>query len=439
MKKNKGINLWKKAKKIIPGGNMLFSKRSELFVPDKWISYYNRSRGSYLWDLNNKKYLDMMFYVGTCTLGYNNKSLNNYLKKILNQGVMTSLNCKEEVALAEELVGLHKWSDMARFCRSGGEANSVAVRIARAASGKDNVAVCGYHGWHDWYLSANLNSGSLDTHIIEGLPIKGVPKTLKNTTFTFEYNNFSQLKKIVDKKNIGVIKMEVARTCQPKDNFLQKVRDLATKKKIVLIFDECTSGFRQSLGGMHKIYGVEPDMAMFGKALGNGHAITAVIGKREIMEEAQNSFISSTFWTERIGPAAGLKTIELMKKMKSWKILPRVGKKISAEWEKIFKIFNIKYEVFGTPAMPCFQFLGKNSNFYKTIFTYLMMQKNILASNIVFTSVVHDDNKILKNYFDSFYEVIKFISDIDKGKSNNKSLIRMLKKKSAHTTFKRLN
>ena len=434
-----GIKLWNRAKKIIPGGNMLFSKRAELFLPDYWLSYYSKSKGAYLWDLDNHKYLDMMFYVGTCTLGYNNPEVNNYVKKIINSGVMTSLNCKEEVLLAEKLVELHPWAEMVRFCRSGGEANSVAIRIARAASGKDNVAICGYHGWHDWYLSANLNKGELDEHIIPGLPIKGVPKNLKNTTFPFEYNNFRQLKELVEKKNIGVIKMEVARSTQPKKDFLQNVRKLCNKKNIVLIFDECTSGFRQTFGGMHKLYGVNPDMAMFGKALGNGYAITSVIGKKSVMQEAQNSFISSTFWTERIGPSAALITLETMKKTKSWKILPRVGKEISYKWKKIFESFNLDTTIFGTPAMPCFQINGKESNFYKTVFTYLMLKKNILASNVVFTSIVHQNDKILKRYFDAFYETIKIISHLKKNKKIKDSLINKIKKNYAHSTFKRLN
>ena len=289
---------------------MLFSKRSDLLLPEKWISYYSKTKGAYIWDLNNKKYLDMLFFVGTCTLGYNHNQINQHVKKIVNKGVMSSLNCPEEVELAEKLIELHPWAEMARFCRSGGEANSVAIRIARAASGNDRVAICGYHGWHDWYLSANLKKNKLNNHIIPGLPIKGVPKSLKNTVFPFEYNNFSQLEKIVKQHKIGTIKMEVARSTQPKNDFLKKVRNLANKYKIILIFDECTSGFRQTYGGMHKLYNVTPDIAMFGKALGNGYAITSVIGKKEIMNCAQDSFISSTFWTERIGPAAALKTLE---------------------------------------------------------------------------------------------------------------------------------
>ena len=436
MSNKKGQKLWKKAKKIIPGGNMLFSKRSELLLPEKWISYYSKTKGAYIWDLDDKKYLDMLFFVGTCTLGYNNNKINQHVKNIVDKGVMSSLNCPEEVELAEKLIELHPWAGMVRFCRSGGEANSVAIRIARAASGNDKVAICGYHGWHDWYLSANLKKNKLNNHIIPGLPIKGVPKSLKNTVFPFEYNNFSQLEKIVKQHKIGTIKMEVARSTQPKNDFLNKVRNLANKYKIILIFDECTSGFRQAYGGMHKLYNVTPDIAMFGKALGNGYAITAVIGKKEIMNSAQYSFISSTFWTERIGPAAALKTLEVMKEIKSWEILPKIGEEISLSWKKIFEDLGLNCNVFGTPAMPCFSFEGKNSQKFKTIFTDLMLKRNILASNVVFTSIVHQNRKILNNYLDNFYDVMKIISKIDNKKIK---IEQYLKTPVCHSLFSRLN
>ena len=189
-----------------------------------------------------------------------------------------------------------------KFARSGGEADSIAVRIARAASKvSTRGAVCGYHGWHDWYLSANLtNNDNLENHLLPGLSSNGVPKELEGTIYPFNYNDLDYLKKIIKEKKIGIIKMEVMRNVEPKDDFLQKVRELANENNIILIFDECTSGFRKTFGGLHKFYSVEPDIAIFGKALGNGYAITAVIGKESVMQYAQETFISSTFWTERM-------------------------------------------------------------------------------------------------------------------------------------------
>jgi glutamate-1-semialdehyde aminotransferase len=216
---------------------------------------------------------------------------------------------------------------MVRLTRSGGEANSVAIRIARAATSKTKIAFCGYHGWHDWYLSANLkNKNNLNAHLIKGLSTKGVPKSLAGTSLPFRYNDFDGFYKLIKQNpDIGIVKMEVVRNDMPHNNFLEKVREITSKKGIILIFDECTSGFRQTYGGLHKFYKVNPDMAIFGKALGNGYAINAIIGKEEIMRYAEETFISSTFWTERIGPTAALKTLEEMKKIKSWNIVTNKG------------------------------------------------------------------------------------------------------------------
>ena len=212
----------------------------------------------------------------------------------------------------------------------------MAIRIERSESVKDKVAICGYHGWHDWYLSVNHNSkNGLDTHLLPGLQPLGVPKNLKNTVYPFNYNNFEELNIICENNDIGIIKMEVTRNIGPKNDFLKKVRNLATKKGIVLIFDECTSGFRETYGGIHKKYGVEPDLAMYGKTIGNGYALTAVVGKKEVMSYVESTFISSTFWTERIGPTAALKTLEMMERMRSWEIITEIGNKVRKGWKRI--------------------------------------------------------------------------------------------------------
>ena len=250
----KGQNLYSRAKKIIPGGTMLLSKRPEMFLPDHWPSYFSKAKGCKVWDLDGTEYLDMSIMgIGTNSLGYGNEEIDSAVLNTIKKGNMSTLNCPEEVFLAEKLIEINPWADMVRFARSGGEANAIAVRIARAASARDNVAICGYHGWHDWYLSANHNNGDdLSGHLIQGLNPNGVPKNLKNSVFPFNYNDYDELLNIVEKNNIGVIKMEVIRNFEPNNNFLQKVRDLANKKNIVLIFDECSSGFRETFGGILK-------------------------------------------------------------------------------------------------------------------------------------------------------------------------------------------
>ena len=334
----KGPKLYKKAKQIIPGGTMLLSKNPELFLPEKWPAYFSKAKGCKIWTLDNEELIDMsMMGVGTNSLGYGNDEVDRKVQETIKKGNMSTLNCPEEVQLAEELIDMNPWARMVRFARTGGEANAIAIRIARAASGKDGVAICGYHGWHDWYLSVNHNSKNdeLSNHLLPGLKPLGVPKNLKNSVFPFKYNDIDELEDIIKTKNIGTIKMEVLRNLGPHDKFLKKVRNLATKNNVVLIFDECTSGFRETYGGIYKKFDVEPDIIMYGKAMGNGYAITAVVGRKEIMEYAQETFISSTFWTERIGPTAALKSLEVMKRIKSWEIITSIGNKIKSGREKI--------------------------------------------------------------------------------------------------------
>lgn len=350
-------------------------------------------------------------------------------------GNMSTLNCPEEVYLAERLIELNPWADMVRFARTGGEANAIAIRIARAATGKDKVAICGYHGWHDWYLSANLGDDkNLAGHLLPGLDPRGVPQNLRGTVYPFEYNNFPALEALVETQDIGVIKMEVMRNKGPENNFLHRVRELATKRGIVLIFDECTSGFRQSFGGLHTIYGVEPDIAMFGKALGNGYAITAIVGRREVMESAQATFISSTFWTERIGPTAALKTLEVMEKIQSWKQITDIGLDIRSKWQGLADIYGLKIEHWGLPSLAGFTIPGDSSLAYKTLITQEMLAKGYLASNCVYACIEHNP-EILKGYFEALDPIFKLIKECEGGRN----VMDLLNGPICHGGFKRLN
>ena len=433
----KGQKLWNKAKQIIPGGGMLLSKRAEMFLPDIWPAYYSKAKGCRIWDLEKKHYYDLsLMGVGTNILGYSNDEVDNTVKSVISNGNMSTLNCPEEVELCELLTCMHSWSDMVRLARTGGEANSIAVRIARAASEKDGVAICGYHGWHDWYLSVNLNErDGLSEHLLPGLSTSGVPKNLKNTTFSFKYNDYESLQKIIDQNSIGVIKMEVCRNEFPKNNFLEKVREIATKNNIVLIFDECTSGFRQSYGGLHKVFNVEPDIAIYGKALGNGYAITAVVGRKEIMEVAQSSFISSTFWTERIGPSAAIKTLSIMEENKTWEVISNKGKLIKKRWEDIFLKYNLSVSINGIDALPTFTFKSNNSLEYKTFITQEMLKKGYLASTSIYLSTAHSDD-IINQYLFEFEMVVEKISLIEQ---KGLKIEDFLDGPVCHSGFQRLN
>ena len=431
-----GQKLWKRAKTIIPGGNMLLSKRPDLFLPEKWPTYFKKSKGCKVWDLDGHEYLDMSIMgIGTNILGYGHSEVDEAVKKNIKLGNMSTLNCPEEVYLAEKLIQMHPWAEMVKFTRTGGEANAVAIRISRAASNKDKVAICGYHGWHDWYLAANIkNNKNLSQHLLPDLEIKGVPKALKNSVFIFQYNNIVELKKIIKQHNIGTVKMEVSKNLKPKNNFLQEVRKITNEKNINLIFDECTSGFRQNFGGLHKEYGIEPDMAIFGKALGNGYAINAIIGKKHIMDSAQSSFISSTFWTERIGPTAALKTLEVMERTKSWKFISKQGKYIKTKWKKLANKNNLKIDIWGLDALAGFTIVSQNSTKYKTLITQEMLKYNVLASNIIYLCTEHS-NEFINQYFYYLDKIFKMIGECEEGRNIDS----LLKGPVSITTFKRIN
>ncbi|MGH9345269.1 MAG: aminotransferase class III-fold pyridoxal phosphate-dependent enzyme, partial [Terriglobia bacterium] len=308
-----GPKLYEKARLRIPGGTQLLSKRPEMLLPEHWPAYYSRAQGAEIWDLDGRKYVDMCYSgIGSCVLGYADADVNEAVLAAIHSGSMATLNCPEEVELADLLCELHPWAEMVRYARGGGEAMAVAVRIARTHTRREKVAFCGYHGWHDWYLAANLSAqGALDLHLLPGLEPAGVPTCLAGTAAPFHYNRLDQLQNIVSEspRELAAIVMEPIRSQEPAPGFLESVRGLADECGAVLIFDEVTAGFRLNTGGAHLRYGVTPDIAVFAKAISNGYPMAAVIGKGSVMQAAQESFISSTYWTERIGPAAALATI----------------------------------------------------------------------------------------------------------------------------------
>jgi glutamate-1-semialdehyde aminotransferase len=434
---NTGQELYKKAKQLIPGGTMLLSKRPEMFLPEHWPSYFSKAKGCIVWDLDGNELIDMSIMgIGTNILGYGNPEVDEAVMDVVRKGNMSTLNCPEEVYLAEKLVEMNPWADMVRFARSGGEANSIAIRIARAASGKDKVAICGYHGWHDWYLSANHNDGDeLSGHLLPGLNPNGVPKNLKNTVYPFHYNNYDELLLIVNNNEIGVIKMEVVRNYGPENDFLQNVRKLATERNIVLIFDECTSGFRETFGGIYKKYSVEPDMAMFGKTIGNGYALTAVVGKKEIMEAAQKTFISSTFWTERIGPTAALAALKVMEEIKSWEIITEIGNKVRNGCQELANSYGLKINLAGIPALSTYSFESADAIKYKTLITQEMLKKGFLASTNFYACTEHTDQYI-QSYFNGLDDIYRMISNCETGLNN---IDKLLEGPVCHNGFARLN
>ncbi len=435
MKCQKGIELWNKAKKIIPGGSQLLSKRSEMFLPDQWPSFYQKAKGVEIWDLDGNKFYDMCIMgVGACTLGYADEDVNNAVKKVINQGSMSTLNSPEEVELAELLLKLHPWAHSVRYSRTGGEAAAIAVRIARAFVSKDKIAFCGYHGWHDWYLASNLaDNKNLDGHLLEGLDPNGVPRGLFNTALPFEYNKIEILEEIVENHDIGVIIVEPMRHKRPKDDFLKKVRKIADEINAVLIFDEISIGWRMNVGGSHLKLGVNPDIAIFAKAMSNGYPMAAIIGKGAIMGAAQTSFISSTYWTERVGPTAAIATINKMLDKNVPAHLDKIGGIIRDGWKELSEKHKIDIDLL--PPNPLITFIPKYDNVQeiKTLFTQEMLKRGYLASLSVYVSYSHTE-EIIREYLAHVEEVFALIKQAIE--QNNVS--KLLKGPVAHSGFHRL-
>jgi glutamate-1-semialdehyde 2,1-aminomutase len=437
MKIKAGVKLWNKAKIIIPGGTQLLSKRSEMFLPEQWPSYYKKAKGVEIWDLDGNKFIDIsLMGVGACILGYADDNVNDAVKKAIDMGTMTTLNCQEEVELAELLLSLHSWADMVRYARTGGEAMAIAVRIARAYIGKDKIAFCGYHGWHDWYLAANLaDDKNLDGHLLPGLEPLGVPRGLKGTAIPFNYNRIEELEEIVKNNDIGAIVMEPIRHIKPENNFLKKVRGIADEIDAVLIFDEISSGWRMNVGGIHELYNVNPDIVVYGKAMSNGFPMAAVVGKGDVMDMAQNSFISSTYWTDRIGPVAAITTINKMTKNNVPSYLCKIGNLISAGWRKRAKEHDLKIDIMdAVPPLTSFVFdYGNDSQALHTLLTQEMLKRGFLASKSVYTSYSHNEEHV-KKYLENVGDVFGVIKEaIDKNKAYD-----LLKGPVAHEGFKRL-
>jgi glutamate-1-semialdehyde 2,1-aminomutase len=435
--RNKGQSLYEKAKLIIPGGTQLLSKRPEMFLPENWPSYYSKAKGAEVWDLDGNKYLDMSYMgIGACILGYADPDVDLAVKTAIEAGSMCTLNCPEEVELAELLCEIHPWADMVRYARGGGEAMAVAVRIARAKTGKDKIAFCGYHGWHDWYLAANLgDEGTLDGHLLPGLAPAGVPKCLKDTAYAFHYNKIEQLKEIVSKhgSEIATIVLEPMRNYEPQPGFLEEVREIASSIKAVLIFDEVSSGWRLTSGGAHLLYGVTPDIAVFAKAMSNGYPMAAIIGTANVMQAAQSSFISSTYWTERIGPVAALATIRKHLRCDAPKHLVAAGNRIQNGWQAAANNTGLKIKVSGIPPLAHYSFEYVNSQAIKTLFTQEMLEKGFLATNAFYASCAHKEKHIdhyLKAVGESFTVIRQAIDD------NN--VEKLLKGPVAHSGFYRL-
>lgn len=415
----KSTALYEKAKTIIPGGTQLLSKRPELFLPDHWPAYYAKAKGCHIWDLDGNKYLDMSYMgIGSCTIGYADDDIDNAVIEGLKRGNMSTLNAPEEVELAEKLIELHPWADMARFTRTGGEAIAVAIRIARAYSGRDIVLFGGYHGWHDWYLASNLEDDSnLNKVHLAGLEPNGVPATLKGSSHPFFYNDVESFTSLIEKYKgrIGAVIIESVRNLDPTPEFVAALNEQTREYDIPFISDEVSAGFRMTLGGAHLLHGITPDIAVFAKGMSNGYPMAAIIGKRTVMEAAQTSFISSTYWTDRMGPVAALATIKKMQEFDVNKHLVDMGCKVKSLWKELALKYDLDIQIGGMDPVAHFSFTHAEPLVLKTLFTQEMLKKGILASTAFYASFAHKIEHIetYRTAVDDCFAIIKDAIDAD--------------------------
>ncbi len=411
-----GVKLYREAKGLIPGGTQLLSKRPEMFAPEVWPAYFSKAKGCRVWDLDGREFIDMsIMSVGACILGYADDEVDDAVCAAIRKGVNSSLNCPEEVELAKALIELHPWFGMARFCRSGGEAMSIAIRLARAHAKRDVILFSGYHGWTDWYLAANLaDERGLDGQLMPGLEPNGVPRGLAGSAIPFDANSIESLREKVRgrEKTIAAIVIEPARGEDAPAGYLKDLRELANEIGTVLVFDEITSGFRMCAGGIHRNYGVYPDIAVFAKSMANGYAMAAVLGTEKVMQAAQTTFISSTNWTDRVGPAAALATLRKYLRQQVERKLIAAGNAVKDIWKEASRASGVELKISGLPTLAAFSASQADGSKFNTKFTIEMLKLGFLGFRQFKPSLAHDQ-KCLATYSVAAHKVFQKLSSND--------------------------
>ncbi|MDA3951679.1 MAG: aminotransferase class III-fold pyridoxal phosphate-dependent enzyme [Spirochaeta sp.] len=436
--KRTGQELYNRAKELIPGGTQLLSKRPEMFLPDRWPSYYTRANGCEVTDLDGNTYKDFSIMgVGACILGYADPDVTEAVVRVVQDGNMSTLNAPEEVELAELLLELHPWAEKVRYARSGGEAMAIAVRLARAASGKDLVLFSGYHGWSDWYLAANISDdAALDGHLLSGLEPAGVPRALKETAIPFPFNDDEAFRALMDRygDRVGAVVLEPIRNDPPKDSFRALIHETVRRRGIPLVVDEITAGFRLNVGGAHLVVGWQPDIAVFAKGMSNGHPMAAVIGTSATMDLAQSSFISSTYWTDRTGPTAALTTIRKMREIDAPHHLEQIGRMVQEGWVAAGAEHGLSVHAGGMYPLSHFDVDGESPLAIRTAFTQAMLDRGYLANRSLYVSLAHTE-ELVREYLGAcdavFAELAPYI--------NEGRIGAYLKGKPIHSGFQRLN
>lgn len=420
MSTNTGWQLFLEAQKKMPPGSNLFSKLPTIAAPIVWPSYASEAKGAEVWDIEGKHYYDFSHNgVGAHVLGVGDPEVDDAVIRAIKRGTSSSLLWREELDLIDRLIRLHPWAKAGRLARGGGESAAMAVRIARAATGRDKLLVCSYSGWHDWYLALNLNDAhALDELLLPNLYPAGVPDELAGTVMPFRYNDLAALDSMAYgyPGQVAAIIIEPVRSVEPAPGFLEGIRALATKIGAVLIIDEVSAGFRLTTGGAHLCYGLEPDMAIFAKAMGNGYPIAAVIGKEWVMEACEWTFISTTFATERIGPVAALATINKFERENVASHLNLIGSQVKLAWYWAAGQYDLKIKLSGINPLAHLTFDYPNGQAIRTLFTQLMLDKGFLATDSFYATYAHTE-EMVGEYGEALSDVFPVLAQaIEQGK-----------------------
>jgi len=396
---DRSIALTKRAEAVIPGVAQVISRRPRRAASGVSPAFAERAKGCRIWDVDGNEYIDWTSAVGPIILGYADDVVDGAVKEQISKGSIYSILHESEVELAEELVRIIPSAEMVRFAKGGGEACTVAVRIARGVTRRDKVLFSGYHGWHDWYLAANLSPNSLDNHLFPGIEPIGVPRALEGTAIPFEYDNLNMLEDLLKANDgeVACIIMEPMRSEIPSEGYLQGVRELATKHGVALIFDEVSSGFRIALGGVQEYSGVTPDMSVFAKAISNGYPMGAVVGSREFMAPAEQMFISSAYWDDAVGVAAALATLKELQRRNAVEYISRIGEQFKERINRAAADAGLDAEAYGIAAHPGIRFNLEDSakqKLVQTLFVQENAKQGIILSAGPFFNCSHDDEAL---------------------------------------------
>lgn len=422
------LSLLKRAKLVTPIGSQTYSKSYRYFCEGVSPAFIDRGEGCRLWDVDGNEFIDFICALGPITVGYNDVRINKVIKEQLSKGIIFSQPAKVSIELAEKLVEIIPCAEMVRFVKNGSDATSAAVRLARAYTGKEIILVSGYHGMQDWYIASTTNN-------------KGVPKSTSDLIKNFEYNNIDSLKTLIEenKNNIACIIMEPIQADGPENGYLEEIRAIANANNIILIFDEVVSGFRYALGGASELYNVTPDLVAIGKGMANGMPISAVAGKKELLEliGSDGVFVSTTFGGETLSIVAALKTIEILSEKgayeKIWSLgnLMRDGLINLVDKYKLGNVINVS----GLAPHCGIIFDGTGDLDYldiNSIYQQTLIENGILTVGINNLNLAHSDIEV-KKYLQASQEAFKKILIA----INNNSTENLLKGGKVDPIFKR--